>query len=55
MPGYTPELNPVELLNGDIKRHVAQTNPGNVAELTAAATAVRRSAGRVRSASHPGG
>jgi transposase len=39
MPGYAPELNPVELLNGDIKRHVAQANPGNVAELTAAATA----------------
>ena len=28
MPGYAPELNPVELLNGDIKRHVAQANPG---------------------------
>jgi transposase len=39
MPGYAPELNPVELLNGDIKRHVAQANPGDVAELTAAATA----------------
>ncbi len=39
MPGYAPELNPVELLNGDIKRHVAQANPGTVAELTAAATA----------------
>jgi transposase len=36
MPGYAPELNPVELLNGDIKRHVAQANPGTV---TAAATA----------------
>jgi len=39
MPGYAPELNPVELLNGDVKRHVAQANPGSVAELTAAATA----------------
>jgi len=39
MPGYAPELNPVELLNGDIKRHVSQANPGTVAELTAAATA----------------
>ncbi len=39
LPGYAPELNPVELLNGDIKRHVAQANPGTVAELTAAATA----------------
>jgi transposase len=38
LPGYAPELNPVELLNGDIKRHVAQANPGTVAELTAAAT-----------------
>jgi hypothetical protein len=28
-----------ELPNGDIKRHVAQANPGNVTELTAAATA----------------
>ena len=39
LPGYAPELNPVELLNGDIKRHVAQANPGDVAGLTAAATA----------------
>ncbi len=37
LPGYSPELNPVELLNGDLNRHVAQANPGNVAELTAAA------------------
>jgi transposase len=37
LPGYAPELNPVELLNGDIKRHVAQANPGNPAELAAAA------------------
>ncbi len=39
LPGYAPELNPVELLNGDVKRHVAQANPGTVAALTAAATA----------------
>jgi transposase len=39
LPDYAPELNPVELLNGDIKRHVVQANPGDVAELTAAATA----------------
>jgi transposase len=39
LPGYAPELNPVELLNGDIKRHVAQANPGDAAGLTAAATA----------------
>jgi transposase len=39
LPGYAPELNPVELLNGAVKRHVAQANPGTVAELTAAATA----------------
>ena len=39
LPGYAPELNPVELLNGDVKRHVAQANPGTVAELKAAATA----------------
>jgi transposase len=37
LPGYSPELNPVELLNGDIKRHVAQANPANPAELAAAA------------------
>jgi transposase len=39
LPGYSPELNPVELLNGDIKRHVAQANPANPAELAAAAAA----------------
>lgn len=39
LPDYAPELNPVELLNGDIKRHVAQANPGDVTELTAAAIA----------------
>ncbi len=37
LPGYAPELNPVELLNADIKRHVAQANPANPAELAAAA------------------
>lgn len=37
LPGYSPELNPVELLNADIKRHVAQANPTNPAELAAAA------------------
>jgi transposase len=39
LPGYSPELNPVELLNGDIKRHVAQPNPANPAELAAKASA----------------
>jgi hypothetical protein len=38
-PGYAPELNPVELLNADIKRHVAQANPANPAGLAAAAAA----------------
>jgi transposase len=37
LPGYSPELNPVELLNGDTKRHVAQANPANPDELAAAA------------------
>lgn len=27
LPGYAPELNPVEILNGDIKKHVAKANP----------------------------
>jgi transposase len=27
LPGYSPELNPVELLNADTKRHVAQPTP----------------------------
>lgn len=35
LPGYSPELNPVELLNGDTKRHVSQTNPADPAQLTA--------------------
>src|SRR2546421_48615 len=39
LPGYSPELNPVELLNGDLKHHVAQENPANVAELAAKASA----------------
>lgn len=29
----------MELQGGDVKRHVAQANPGGVAELTATATA----------------
>lgn len=37
LPGYAPELNPVELLNADIKRHVAQANPTTPADLAAAA------------------
>jgi transposase len=37
LPGYAPELNPVELLNSDIKRHVAQANPATPADLSAAA------------------
>ncbi len=39
LPGYSPELNPVELLNGDLKHHVAQENPANQAELAAKAAA----------------
>ena len=39
LPGYAPELNPVELLNGDLKHHVAQENPANSAELAANASA----------------
>ncbi|HET8662459.1 MAG TPA: IS630 family transposase [Micromonosporaceae bacterium] len=35
LPGYSPELNPVELLNGDTKRHVAQANPPTKAQLAA--------------------
>lgn len=38
LPGYSPELNPVEILNRDIKRHTAQANPASPAQLTAAAT-----------------
>src|SRR5205809_516241 len=37
LPGYSPELDPVELLNGDLKHHVAQANPVNKAELAAEA------------------
>ncbi|MCW2638265.1 MAG: transposase [Dactylosporangium sp.] len=29
LPGYSPELNPVELLNGDLEHHVVQANPAN--------------------------
>jgi len=39
LPGYSPELNPVELLNGDTKHHVAQANPANRAELIAETSA----------------
>jgi transposase len=39
LPGYSPELNPVELLNGDVKRHVAQANPANRSQLAAKASA----------------
>jgi transposase len=39
LPGYSPELNPVELLNGDIKRRVSQANPANRAQLAAEASA----------------
>jgi len=43
LPGYSPELNPVELLNGDLKRFVSRTNPANQAELAAEArTHLRR-------------
>ena len=37
LPGYSPELNPVELLNSDLKRHTVQANPTNRDELAAAA------------------
>lgn len=34
LPGYSPELNPVELVNGDLKHHVAsRTNPANKTQL----------------------
>jgi transposase len=39
LPGYSPELNPVELLNGDLKHHVARENPANKTELAAKAAA----------------
>lgn len=44
LPGYSPELNPVELLNGDLKRHVtATTTPRTRAELAdGARTHLRR-------------
>jgi transposase len=35
LPGYAPELNPVEILNADGKHHVAQANPTNQTELLA--------------------
>lgn len=44
LPGYSPELNPVELLNGDLKHHVtATTTPRSRAELAdGARTHLRR-------------
>lgn len=44
LPGYSPELNPVELLNGDLKRHVtATTTPRSKTELAGGArTHLRR-------------
>ncbi len=44
LPGYSPELNPVELLNGDLKHHVtATTSPRTQTELAAGArTHLRR-------------
>ena len=39
LPGYSPELNPVELLNGDVKRHVAQATPARPTDLAAEARA----------------
>jgi transposase len=44
LPGYSPELNPVELLNGDLKHHVtATTTPRTKAELAdGARTHLRR-------------
>jgi transposase len=37
IPGYSPELNPAELLNHDLKHHVAKANPTNAAQLTTVA------------------
>ncbi|SHN32485.1 transposase [Streptomyces yunnanensis] len=34
MPGYSPELNPDELLNADIKRHVHAARARSVDDLT---------------------
>jgi transposase len=38
LPGHSPELNPLELLNDDLKRHVAQANPAIPRELAAKAS-----------------
>ena len=38
LPDHRPELDPVELLNGDLKHHVAQANPTNRTELAAEAS-----------------
>jgi transposase len=38
LPGYSPGLNPVELLNADLKHHVtAWTSPRNQTELAGGA------------------
>jgi hypothetical protein len=43
LPGYSPELNPVELLNGDIKTPCGATESANRVELAAkAASHLRR-------------
>ena len=40
LPGYSPELNPDELLNADLKQAVFRsTRPTSLAELTAAVRA----------------
>ncbi|MEV0006292.1 IS630 family transposase, partial [Micromonospora sp. NPDC050980] len=38
LPGYAPELNPVELLNHDVKHHVAQARPAIPTDLATAAS-----------------
>ncbi|WP_018788020.1 transposase, partial [Micromonospora sp. CNB394] len=38
LPGYAPELNPVELLNHDVKHHVAQARPASPTDLATAAS-----------------
>jgi transposase len=38
LPGYSPELNPVEPLNRDVNHHVAQANPASPADLATAAS-----------------
>ena len=44
MPSYSPELNPDELLNADLKQHVTKTAPSrNKIALTRTAIGVLRS------------